>query len=524
MTRSLRSGQRAGNAPDHLGARKADVPRPPRNETRNRTIAGRAPTFRARTFPSVTNFRFAQDCFAALDAETVANLVAESSDLAVVLDEGAVIRDICVPNRELAQKLGQPESWIGQNWVQLLHQGSRAKATLFLSDATAGRTGAWHHFNHPGRDGADLPLLYAASSLDANGRLLLFGRDLRPLSLLQQRLIDAQHKLERDHGRIRQLELRYRLMLQTSPDPLLVVNAATGRVLEGNAALSALVDSPAEALAGVALIDLFTAADHPRINAVLMATRNAAPHDAPLVSLLEGAAVTLTATLFHDDGAALLLVRLRPERETGSAHLGGAEQPALLRLIDQAPDAYVVTDEDGRIMSANAAFQTLVDITRPRDLIGQPLDRWLGRGSTDLGVLLANLRQRGSVRLFNSNLAGQSGISTAIEVSAVSLPVTADGAAFGFAIRDIERRVAEIRPGRDLPRSADQLTELIGRVPLKDLVREATDMIERLCIETALEMTHDNRASAAEMLGLSRQSLYVKLHRYGLGDLADVPG
>ncbi len=32
-------------------------------------------------------------------------------------------------------------------------------------------------------------------------------------------------------------------------------------------------------------------------------------------------------------------------------------------------------------------------------------------------------------------------------------------------------------------------------------------------------MTGDNRASAAEMLGLSRQSLYVKLRRYGLGDL-----
>jgi DNA-binding NtrC family response regulator len=71
----------------------------------------------------------------------------------------------------------------------------------------------------------------------------------------------------------------------------------------------------------------------------------------------------------------------------------------------------------------------------------------------------------------------------------------------------------------------DQLTELIGRVPLKDIVRETTDVIERLCIEAALQLTGDNRASAAEMLGLSRQSLYVKLHRYGLGDLeADAAG
>jgi DNA-binding NtrC family response regulator len=75
------------------------------------------------------------------------------------------------------------------------------------------------------------------------------------------------------------------------------------------------------------------------------------------------------------------------------------------------------------------------------------------------------------------------------------------------------------RGGGEATRSVEQLTELIGRVPLKDLVREATDVIERLCIEAALQLTGDNRASAAEMLGLSRQSLYVKLRRYGLGDL-----
>ena len=67
----------------------------------------------------------------------------------------------------------------------------------------------------------------------------------------------------------------------------------------------------------------------------------------------------------------------------------------------------------------------------------------------------------------------------------------------------------------------EQVTELVGRVPLKELVRESSDVIERLCIEAALELTDDNRASAAEILGLSRQSLYAKLRRYGLGDLAD---
>ncbi|MFN3287687.1 MAG: helix-turn-helix domain-containing protein, partial [Sphingomonadaceae bacterium] len=79
-------------------------------------------------------------------------------------------------------------------------------------------------------------------------------------------------------------------------------------------------------------------------------------------------------------------------------------------------------------------------------------------------------------------------------------------------------------PATCQPRPVEQLTELVGRMPLKDIVRESTDLIERLCIEAALVHTGDNRASAAELLGLSRQSLYSKMHRHGLGNLAGSEG
>jgi DNA-binding NtrC family response regulator len=91
---------------------------------------------------------------------------------------------------------------------------------------------------------------------------------------------------------------------------------------------------------------------------------------------------------------------------------------------------------------------------------------------------------------------------------------------YAFVIRPIGRRLRDLPPGsQGLPRSVEQLTDLVGRMSLKDIVRETTDLIERLCIEAALNYTSDNRASAAEILGLSRQSLYSKLHRHGLGNL-----
>jgi transcriptional regulator PpsR len=137
----------------------------------------------------------------------------------------------------------------------------------------------------------------------------------------------------------------------------------------------------------------------------------------------------------------------------------------------------------------------------------------------DLGILINNLRQHGEVRLYATTLRDEVGVETDVEISGGAL-VNAGKPSYGFAIRGISRRsTATTVPARNFPRSLEQMTELIGRVSLKELVREATDVIERLCIEAALTLTGDNRASAAEVLGVSRQSLYVKMRRHGLQDI-----
>ena len=58
--------------------------------------------------------------------------------------------------------------------------------------------------------------------------------------------------------------------------------------------------------------------------------------------------------------------------------------------------------------------------------------------------------------------------------------------------------------------------DLVGTASLKELVSATSDVVEKMCIETAVQLTGNNRVAAAEMLGLSRQSLYVKLRKYGM--------
>ena len=41
---------------------------------------------------------------------------------------------------------------------------------------------------------------------------------------------------------------------------------------------------------------------------------------------------------------------------------------------------------------------------------------------------------------------------------------------------------------------------------VKEIVAETTDIIEKMCIKAALDLTGNNRVAAAELLSLSRQS------------------
>jgi transcriptional regulator PpsR len=187
-------------------------------------------------------------------------------------------------------------------------------------------------------------------------------------------------------------------------------------------------------------------------------------------------------------------------------------------VVATAPDALLITNAAGVIQHANASFLRLTQCVSPEQVVGTALQAWLGREDVDQSVLLSNLKQHGSVRLFATELRGSQGANTDIEISAAAVG-DAPAPRYGLVIRDVSRRLDDTP--KELPRTASEMTELVGRLPLKDIVRETTDLIEQLCIQAALELTGDNRASAAEMLGLSRQSLYIKLRRFQMTDGVD---
>jgi transcriptional regulator PpsR len=466
-------------------------------------------------------FRSPQQSLGNLDAEAAATLIAAAADIALVLDDAGVIRDVAFNNEDMARELEAERSWLGRPWTDTVTEETRPKVEAFLREARTERASRWRHLNHMA-GGASLPILYSIIRIEGTfDRLLAFGRDLRPLSQLQQRLVQAQQSMERDYSRLRHAETRYRLLFQMSAEAVLVLDAGSLAVVEANEAARRLAGGDAERPAARPFLDLFDEPGREAVQLLLASVRAVGRAEDARVRLAEsGAEVTVSASLFRQDGATLFLARVVTGAGDAAIVLP-KPQRKLLKAVESAPDAFVVTTQQGRIVIANAAFLDLAQLSSLEQAREETLDRWLGRPGVDFDVLTATLNSRGSVRLFATVLRGEHGASADVEVSAVAV-LNGGKPCFGFAIRDIGARLPAERPatpGRSLPRSVEQLTELIGRVPLKDLVREATDVIERLAIEAALELSGDNRASAAEMLGLSRQSLYVKLRRYGLGDL-----
>ncbi|WP_457106427.1 transcriptional regulator PpsR [Methylobacterium sp. P5_C11] len=451
-----------------------------------------------------------------LHGEAVGRIVAASADLSLIVDADGVIRDATVGTDLEASTVA---GWLGRRWIDTVTVESRPKVDALLRDARAEGITRWRQVNHPSPDGADLPIRYASIRPSEGGPILVLGRDMRAVAALQRRLMETQQALERDYDRLRAAETRYRLLFQISGEPVLVVDAGTRRVAEVNPAAARLIGRPAKRIAGQDVVDLFDSASARALEAQFGALRATGQAGEIRVALSHGRGeVTVSASLFRGEGGASVLLQLVADPAVAEAGLD--QEAPTAAVIEAMPEGFVVTDPARRVLMANAAFLELAQLATEGQARGRTLDHWLGRDESEAQALFATLVDHGAVRRFGTVVRGAYGGMEDVEVAAVS--VAGLRPCLGFAIRSGPRRIPEGRHvgvGREVPRSVEQMAELVGRVSMKTLVRETTDLIEKLCIEAALRITRDNRASAAEMLGLSRQGLYAKMRRYGVGDL-----
>jgi len=441
-----------------------------------------------------------------------ARVVQTCSDIALVVDQHGVIEEVA-----LGDALDEHEGWdalVGQRWIDTLMKDSRGKVEQLLREASDSTTTRGRELNQIVEGLGEIPFRFSGAAL-ADGRAVVLGRDLRPLAQLQQRMVSAQQAMELEYGRLRQADTRYRVLFHVCSEGVLVAQAKNRRIVEANPAAGAFLgESPAD-LSGRTIDDLFETSSRTKVQGLVAAVEAGAETDTQLVPLGQrDRELVATASMFRQSGSTLLLFRFWP---VGANAPGGMRTSRMLAALEAMPDGFVVTTESGDILSSNGSFCEMVQRATEKQVVGQRLDRWLGRPGVDLNIILTNVREHGVLRNFATIVRGDFGAPQEAVVTAVS---ALDGSVpcLGFSIRPVSSRISAIPTSSLLPRSVDQLRELVGRVSLKEIVRESTDLIERLCIEAALDVSGNNRAAAAQLLGLSRQGLYSKLRRHNLAE------
>ena len=458
-----------------------------------------------------------------LSAKAAGQLIAAAADVALIVDADGVICDMAFGSESL-KNLGY-DRWLGQPWIQTVTKESRPKIEALLRDADTTAAPRWRQVNHPSDVGADLPLAYCAVKVDVENRAatlghsVVYGRDLRAMAAMQQSLVDAQQASLHEHWRLRDAQSRYRHLFQGSAEAVLIIDSVTQKVLEANPAANQLFADVTRTLVGQAFPVGLDERGTDAVQSLLGTLRSSGKADDMRVHLAgDNGELTVSGSMFRQEVGSLLVLRMSRVIADSAVLSKTGGHSMLSKLMQSSPDCVVVTDIDGSIVSANESFIELVQVPSEKQVRGESLGRWLGRTGVEMNVLISTLRQRGSVRLFPTTVRSDQGTPSDVEISA-TMVTEGEQSFLGFTIRDVSRRLAnDARAAKELPRSVGQLSELVGRVPMKDIVGETTDLIEQLCIEAALDLTRDNRAAAAEMLGLSRQSLYVKLRRYGLSD------
>ena len=446
--------------------------------------------------------------------DILGDIIATASDLSVVVSaEGKILSVLRNPD---SARLADAEAWEGADIRDTLAQDSVTKVDerlAALSDGGKGVSGV--ELNHVGRGGVEFPIRYSFHRIGPDGTVLMLGRDLRPIAEMQEQLVKAQLALEQDYEVQRDFDTRYRVLMEVTTEPLVFVSIGTGRITDANAAAADLLDLSRDEAVGTTFATEFEGKKRGEFVETLTSaaiTEGAGPVTARIKRT--GTTVSLNPFAFRAAGERMLLVRLGAE-DDAPVSLGSLASD-LHGLFVEGVDGIVFTDADGVIRAANDAFLGLTDAAHVSSVKGRSLAQFLSRGAVDLKVLLENAERAGQMRMYATKLASEYGSSVSVEISATYL-ADRSPPAFVFVIRDASRAEALRKPGVGVSDDAMRsVMELVGSATLKDIVAETTDVVEKMCIETAVELTRNNRVAAAEMLGLSRQSLYVKLRKYGL--------
>ncbi|MCW6507295.1 transcriptional regulator PpsR [Hyphomicrobiales bacterium BP6-180914] len=425
---------------------------------------------------------------------------------------GGVIREASVSSLLSNESV---EGWLGCPWVQTVPDFVEDKVRRIVDDARGKGISAFRQLTQRFPSGREVPIEYTTVLLGGSAGMLAVGKSLLAVAELQSRFIAAQQTMERDYWKLREVETRYRLLFNHSSEAVLVLKVGTFAIEEANpAALQALGLNASGAAARRSVMSAIPEGEQQAFRAMLLRAQDQGKAPGILVHLGEAREQWLVrASSMKGETGPMLLLQLVPAQPKAAKAIPES-LPSTDAAIGSLPDGFVLIDQDGVIRRANQAFVDLVEFGSVDSVVGERLERWIWRPGADIPALLSILRTHQVARLFPSALHSELGTETEVEISATATPL-GHSLSCALLIRDVGRRLGRQRDPKEVRSLIESVAEPVGKMPLRQLVKSAVDGVERHYVKAALDLVGGNRTAAAELLGLSRQSLYVKLGRYG---------
>ena len=435
--------------------------------------------------------------------ELARTMVSLGGDIALVIDSSGVVQR--VDQRVSTPLASDAHTWIGHHWTDTVTIECKSKVERLMAEASTTCATRKREVNHPTGNGITIPVAYTAMRLGARGPILAVGRDLGISAALQQKFMGAQKEMERNYAHARQAEARYRLLFQVATDAVIVVDGITLNIIEANQSASELFNLSLGQVVGQSAAFGFAANSRDIVMATLTNALQSGQSAETRAQLLGRVCSTsVTATPFRVIESQQLLVRIRTTEQLGSsANLGAT----LARLVDSASDGVAVTDINGGVLVANPAFLKLVQASTEASVRGRPLSDWLSVPDEPFSELLSRVGREGMVGYAASEVLTLDATVKPVEVAATLLSEI-DPLCIGFSIRLAPHPARETAIAVEPMQAAVQvLCDQVGSAALPELMRRASEVLQRNFIRMAMERAGADLNKAASVLGINRQQL-----------------
>lgn len=223
-------------------------------------------------------------------------------------------------------------------------------------------------------------------------------------------------------------------LFAASKQPLIIVNATTGKIVDANPAATLLIHIGSSELVGKKFVSLFEGWSASEVLRGLAQSRALGHSDGLSLRTAHGTDVAAALTLVRAPSDSFVLIRLSEAVPLPLAADSAGSASIVFEAINTAPTAFLITDDDFKIDFANLAFIELVGAGSAGEVCGSSLLAWLPLTCADVARLARLLAQRQAADFFATVIRPVRGVSQRAELCAVPVP---EGlyAHWGFTVR-----------------------------------------------------------------------------------------